>query len=181
MVAATVRSINHVRANSVYEDVIQEGDCESSLEFVGCKEQRVTGLAIHAAIGGALLFGRKTLARTPKAALMGLFLYLGTSALKGNQMFARSTELLGGPLVDLDALDASQSKAKDRPWAAVPRNVTRGFTLLQIGLLASMMLLKNSPLGVGFPIIIAALGPLRSLMLKTKLVKPEEMALLDQD
>ena len=44
-----------------------------------------------------------------------------------------------------------------------------------------MMLLKNSPLGVGFPIIIAALGPLRSLMLKTKLVKPEEMALLDQD
>ncbi|CAH0377689.1 unnamed protein product [Pelagomonas calceolata] len=181
LVAATVRSINHVRANSVYEDVIQEGDCESSLEFVGCKEQRVTGLAIHAAIGGALLFGRKTLARTPKAALMGLFLYLGTSALKGNQMFARSTELLGGPLVDLDALDASQSKAKDRPWAAVPRNVTRGFTLLQIGLLASMMLLKNSPLGVGFPIIIAALGPLRSLMLKTKLVKPEEMALLDQD
>mmetsp|Transcript_14247 Transcript_14247/g.37737 ORF Transcript_14247/g.37737 Transcript_14247/m.37737 type:complete len:569 (+) Transcript_14247:111-1817(+) len=181
LVAATVRSINHVRANSVYEDVIQEGECESSLEFVGCKEQRVTGLAIHAAIGGALLFGRKTLARTPKAALMGLFLYLGTSALKGNQMFARSTELLGGPLVDLDALDASPSKAKDRPWASVPRNVTRGFTLLQIGLLASMMLLKNSPLGVGFPIIIAALGPLRSLMLKTKLVKPEEMALLDQD
>ena len=34
LVAATVRSINHVRANSVYEDVIQEGDCESSLEFV---------------------------------------------------------------------------------------------------------------------------------------------------
>jgi len=175
LVAATVRSINHVRANSLYED---GKDDEASLEFVGCKEQRITGLAIHAAIGGALLFGRKTLARTPKAALMGLFLYLGTSALKGNQMFARSCELLGGPLVDLDALD---SKRKDRPWAQVPRKVVAGFTVLQIGLLASMMVLKNSPLGVGFPIIIAALGPLRSLMLRTKLVSPAEMALLDKD
>ena len=57
--------------------------------------------------------------KDPKAALMGLFLYLGTSALKGNQMFARSTELLGGPLVDLDTLDASP-KAKRRTGPGPP-------------------------------------------------------------
>jgi len=178
LVAATVRSINHVRANSVYETVEDEAG-DSSLEFVGCKEQRVTGFAIHAAIGAALLCGREALAKTPKAALMGLFMYLGTSALKGNQMFARSMELVGGPLVDLDRLD--ETKAKDRPWASVPRKVTTGFTLLQLACLGGMMAVKSTPLGVLFPIIIAALGPLRYLMLKTGLVSEDEMAKLDMD
>ena len=91
LVAATVRSINHVRANSVYESRTTE-DGRAELEFAGCKEQRVTGFGIHAAILGALVYGRGLLAKTPKAALMGLFLYLGTSALKGTEMFARSTE-----------------------------------------------------------------------------------------
>ena len=82
--------------------------------------------------------------------------------------------MLGGPLVDLDALDASQSKAKDRPWAAVPRNVA-GFRYL--GLLASMMS-QNSPLGVGFPIIIAAQAAAVAHAHEAR--KARETALLDR-
>ena len=43
------------------------------------------------------------------------------------------------------------------------------------------MTLKSSPLGVLFPVIIAGLGPLRWLMLKTGAVTADEMALLDAD
>lgn len=79
LVAATVRSISHVRALSTYDD---EG------KRVGTTEQRVTGTAIHTLIGCCVLFAapRKLLTNIPLAVLMGLFMYLGTSALPGNEM-----------------------------------------------------------------------------------------------
>jgi len=168
LVAATVRSINHVRANA---------DLDSEGKTLGCAEQRVTGLAIHASIGAALLGGRGLLARTPQAALMGLFMYLGTSALKGNQMFARSLELLGAPLSDSAAI----AEKPNRPWAEVSAAKTRAFTAIQLACLGGMMSLKSSPLGVLFPVIIAGLGPLRYVMLKTGAYTAEEMDALDSD
>ena len=108
---------------------------------------------------------------------MGLFLYLGTSALKGNQMFARSLELAGAPFLDADAAAARPN----RPWAAASEAKTRAFTAVQLACLGGMMTLKSSPFGVLFPVIIAALGPLRFLMVKSGAYTEADMAALDAD
>ena len=116
LVAATVRSMNHVNALGKYD--VKDGKATK----VGVAEQRLSGLAIHSLIGAAILTARPLLRQIPLSVLMGLFLYvkrtlllllllllllrlrlrlrlrlltrvlhryLGTSALDGNQMFAR--------------------------------------------------------------------------------------------
>merc|ERR1712167_185611 len=76
LVAATVRSINHVK-----------------------------GFAIHTLIAASILCLRPVLRQVPFAALMGLFLYLGTSALAGNGMWERTKGLFEDP-----------SRSAPRPW-----------------------------------------------------------------
>ena len=82
LVAATVRSISHVRALSIFDSA---GKLKETIE------QRVTGLSIHSLIGSLVLFDgpRKILSQIPTPVLMGLFLFLGTSALPGNEMWER--------------------------------------------------------------------------------------------
>lgn len=82
LVAATVRSISHVRALSIFDS---EGKLKKTIE------QRVTGLSIHSLIGACVLFDgpRTVLTQIPTPVLMGLFLFLGTSALPGNEMWER--------------------------------------------------------------------------------------------
>ena len=81
LVAATVRSLNHVRACARFTTT-EEGE----VQIESMQENRLTGLAIHSLIGGAILFARPVLGQVPLAVLMGLFLYLGKSSLAGNQM-----------------------------------------------------------------------------------------------
>jgi hypothetical protein len=82
LVAATVRSISHVRALSIFDSA---GKLKKTIE------QRVTGLSIHSLIGACVLFDgpRAVLTQIPTPVLMGLFLFLGTSALPGNEMWER--------------------------------------------------------------------------------------------
>ena len=82
LVAATVRSLSHVGALTKLND---KG------EIIGVSEQRVTGFSIHALIGCTILFSkpRQLLAQVPLPVLMGLFMYLGTTALPGNEMWER--------------------------------------------------------------------------------------------
>ena len=67
--------------------------------------------------------------------LTGLFLYLGTSALKGNQMWQRGVQLLSDPA--MDPPNQAWTKAK------VPRKVTAAFTLVQYAALATMIWIKG--------------------------------------
>ena len=82
LVAATFRSISHVRALSIFDSA---GKLKSTIE------QRITGLSIHSLIGTCVLFDgpRSILTQIPTPVLMGLFLFLGTSALPGNEMWER--------------------------------------------------------------------------------------------
>lgn len=164
LVAATVRSISHVRALSKFD---AKGEIEGTIE------QRVTGVSIHTLIGCCVLFAkpRKLLTQVPLPVLMGLFMYLGTSALPGNEMWERMTGLFK------DSKVATKARWTD----LVPKKVVTAFTLLQVACLGTMFWVKESPYGVLFPIVIALLAPLRFGLVKAGLMKKEYMDVLDED
>jgi hypothetical protein len=164
LVAATVRSLSHVGALSKYDS---EGKIEGSIE------QRVTGLSIHTLIGCCVLFAkpRQLLTQVPLPVLMGLFMYLGTSALPGNEMWER---ILG--------IFKDKEVTPKEPWTdAVPTKVTNVFTMIQVACLGAMFWVKESRYGVLFPVIIAMLAPLRFAMEKSGVVKKEYMDILDTE
>lgn len=163
LVAATVRSISHVRALSIFDSA---GKLKSTIE------QRITGLSIHSLIGACVLFDkpRAVLTQIPTPVLMGLFMFLGTSALPGNEMWERIKELF-----------KDSSVAPKERWSAVPRKVSMLFTAIQIACLGAMVYVKESPIGVLFPVVIALLAPLRFALEKTGVIKKEDMDILDED
>ena len=163
LVAATVRSISHVRALSKYD---KDGN------IVGTNEQRVTGAAIHALIGSCVLFAkpRALLTQIPLPVLMGLFLYLGISALPGNEMWER-----------VKGLFKDTSAAPKERWSGIPKGITTAFTAVQVACLGIMFGVKNSSFGVLFPVVIAMLAPLRFALEKTGLIKKEYMDVLDEE
>lgn len=164
LVAATVRSISHVRALSTFD---KEGNIKGTIE------QRVTGFCIHSLIGASIFFAkpRNLLTHVPLPVLMGLFMYLGTSALPGNEMFER-----------IKGLFKDDSVAKKEKWSdTVPKGVVRLFTAIQVACLAAMFWVKESPIGVLFPVVIALLAPLRFGLVKMGVIKKEYMDILDED
>ncbi|CAB9527403.1 Electroneutral sodium bicarbonate exchanger 1 [Seminavis robusta] len=164
LVAATVRSLSHVGALSKYD---------SNGKVVGTIEQRVTGVAIHSLIACCVLFSkpRQLLTNVPLSVLMGLFLYLGTSSLPGNEMWERIVGLIKDPTV----------APKERWTDKVPRNTVNLFTGIQVACLAATFWLKESKIGVLFPIVIALLAPIRFGLEKSGIVKKEYMDVLDEE
>ena len=163
LVAATVRSISHVRALSTFD---KDGNIESTME------QRVTGMSIHALIGSCVIFAkpRSLLTQVPLPVLMGLFMYLGISALPGNEMWER-----------MKGIFKDSKLAKQERWSSVPTKVTNLFTAIQVACLYAMLWVKSSPIGVLFPIVIALLAPLRFGLEKTRIIKKEYMDILDEE
>jgi HCO3- transporter family len=183
LAAATVRSLSHVGALSQYEttsssmqsSVTANNNPTTSNKIIGTIEQRVTGTAIHVLIGCCVLFAkpRQLLSQIPLPVLMGLFLYLGTSGLSGNEMWQRTIGLF-----------QDQSVAPKQRWndsAVVPTRVTNIFTMIQLACLGCMFYVKESSFGVLFPVVIAMLAPLKLVFEKTGIVKKEYMDVLDQD
>lgn len=163
LVAATVRSISHVRSLSKYDE---KG------EIKGTIEQRLTGFSIHALIGSCVLFNkpRMLLTQVPKPVLMGLFMYLGISALPGNEMWER-----------IKGLFKETKLTKKERWSSIPTNVVNTFTLIQVACLAAVFYVETSPAGVLFPIVIAMLAPLRFGLEKFGFMKKEDIDLLDEE
>ena len=87
LVAATVRSLNHVRSLATVEHT-PAGGGERHERIIHVEETRLTGLAIHLLIGGSLLL-LPVLRLIPMAVLYGIFLYMGIVSMHGNQFFER--------------------------------------------------------------------------------------------
>lgn len=164
LVAATVRSISHVRALAKYDD---NGKADGTIE------QRVTGTTIHTLIGCCVLLAapRKLLTNVPLSVLMGLFMYLGTSALPGNEMWERI----------LDVFKDKSIAPKERWSDSVPTKMVNRFTAIQVACLAAMFYVKESPYGVLFPVVIAMLAPLRFLLEKTGFIDKKYVDILDEE
>merc|ERR1712216_621483 len=140
--------------------------------IVGSNEQRVTGFGIHAIIASSIIFLRPVLKQVPLAVLMGLFMFLGTSALKGNEMWERTVGLVEDPSIP-----------RGQPWeGVVARKKVTLYTAIQAGCLYAMFAVKSNPvIGVLFPLIIALLGPLAWGLKASGLFSEKEMAALDAD
>lgn len=84
-VAATVSALAHIMS------LKKESECSAPGEkpvFLGCREQRVTALAVGI-LSGLSVFMTKILKVIPMPVLYGVFLYMGVAALKGMQFIDR--------------------------------------------------------------------------------------------
>lgn len=157
LVAATVRSVNHVKALAVTDDT---GHTKGTIE------NRVSPLLIHVLIGASLL-ATGMLREIPMAVLYGLFLYMGLASMRGSQFFER---------LRLWILDPARVPA-DHFARTVPSKVTHVFTAVQLGCLACLWVVKTSAVGILFPLFIGLLVPVRGLL--GRWLEPRYAAILD--
>ena len=169
MVAATVRSMAHMRSLKVYESREGSSGDDAPLVAVGVQEQRVTGLLIHGFIGSAILFFRDTLRRLPTSVLTGLFLYLGITSVNTTDLWRRFM------LFFTDPRDVNRTE----PWAGLRLGRVRFFTAIQLALLGGMWWLKGTRLGVFFPVLIGLLAPARIALEKLGVFSADELDKMD--
>lgn len=165
LVAATVRSLNHVRSLATVEEVVSNhGDKKERI--IHTRETRLSALMIHVLIGASLLM-LPLLRQIPMAVLFGLFLYMGVVSMRGNQFFER---------LSLWPMDRSLYPATHYIRRA-PLKVVHLFTLIQAVCLAILWVVKVSILGILFPLFIALLAPLRFWL--NRFIDPKYLTVLD--
>ncbi len=164
MVAATVRSLNHVRSLVT----VEPGRDGAPGRVTGTVENRVTPLLVHVLIGASLL-ALPLLKLIPMSVLFGLFLFMGVASMAGNQLFERMRLWV----VDPGLMPPTYY------LRAVPTPVVHRFTMVQTACLAVLWVVKTSVLGILFPRFIGLLVPVRMLMDRWFL--PEHLALLDAE
>jgi hypothetical protein len=167
MVAATVRSLAHVRSLAV----IESGDDEAHSEIIHVVENRVTGVAIHLLIAGTLLV-LPLLKYIPMATLYGIFLFMGFVSLQGIQFVER----LGYWLMDSALYPINHYTRR------VPTRTIHLFTLVQfvcLVVLCVVNLAPYEPVRILFPIFIALLVPIRAML--GHFIDKDHLAFLDAD
>lgn len=167
LVAATVRSLSHVRSLATLEEVIMP-DGAARERVTRVEETRVTGLVIHALIGLSL-FLLPALKIVPMSVLYGIFLFMGVASMTGNQFFERLSLWLKDPTL----------YPTTHYIRRVPRWTIHGFTFLQLVCLAILWIVQGSSIGILFPVFIALLVPVR--LLAGRFFSPEHLAVLDAE
>ncbi len=149
LVAATVRSLNHVRSLATTEEAFDKSG-QAHTNILHVRENRVTAIAIHSLIGLSLLL-LPYLKFIPLAVLFGLFLFMGVVSMKGNQFFER----LSLWATDPDLYPRTHFVRR------VPKRAMHLFTLVQLICLVVLWIVKTSAWGILFPLFIAILVPVR--------------------
>ena len=167
LVAATVRSLNHVRSLATMEVVVKP-DGYKHERVLHVRENRITGLVTGVLIGSTLLF-LPFMKVIPLAVLYGLFLFMGIVSLVSSQFFERLSLWLIDP-----ALYPSTHYLRRVPAATIHK-----YTLLQLICLSVLWLVKISFLGLLFPLFIAGLIPIR--LLAGRFFSAEDLAALDAE
>ena len=102
---------------------------------------------------------------------MGLFLYLGVSAIKGNTFLER---------IELFFMD--RKKMPKVPYVQdIDVSATKKFTLLQVASLVALVVLKESKYGILFPVVIAALQVILVVAVRPKWFTQKELEVLDKE
>ncbi|KAE8581069.1 hypothetical protein XENTR_v10024657 [Xenopus tropicalis] len=149
-VAATVLSITHVNSLKLESECSAPGE---QPKFLGIREQRVTGLMIFVLMGSSV-FMTRILQFIPMPVLYGVFLYMGSSSLKGIQFF--------------DRILLYWMPAKHQPdfiyLRHVPLRKVHLFTIIQLSCLILLWVIKASRAAIVFPMMVLALVFVRKLM-----------------
>ena len=167
LVAATVRSLNHVRSLATVEEIVAPNG-ETRDRVIHVRENRLTGLSIHLLIGLSLLL-LPLLKTIPMAVLYGLFLFMGVVSMSGNQFFERLSLWLKDPKL----------YPVTHYIRRVPHWKIHIFTLLQLACLGVLWFVKSSGIGILFPVFIALLVPVR--LLAGRFFATEHLAALDAE
>lgn len=167
LVAATVRSLNHLRSLATTEEVVSDSG-ERRDRVLHVRENRVTGLAIHLMIGASLLL-LPLLKTIPMAVLYGLFLFMGVVSMRGNQFFER---------LSLWVMQPSLYPATHY-IRRVPAWTVHAFTAIQLVCLVVLWVVKESTLGILFPLFIALLVPIRFAL--SRFFRDSHLQALDAD
>ena len=162
LVAATVRSLNHVRSLATVRHHAR-GE-----HIISVQENRLTALVVHLLIGGSLLF-LGLLREIPMSVVFGLFLYMGIASLRGNQFIDRLKLWVTDPTL----------YPPTHYVRRVSRMVLHTFTLIQVVCLIVLWTVKSSALGVLFPLCIALLVPIRRNL--GRIFSQKDLAFLDAD
>jgi hypothetical protein len=133
------------------------------------RENRVSPLLIHILIGASLLV-LPLVKAIPMSVLFGLFLFMGFATLAGNEFFER---------VRLWAMDPRLYPTTHHFMGKVPFPVIHMYTAVQVVCLAALWILKSSPLGLLFPVLIALLVPIR--MSLGRFFSPAHLQALDAE
>ena len=117
------------------------------------------------------LFAMQALKTLPMSVLYGVFLYMGITALNGNQFWERILMLFMQP-----------SKYPKRPYTdRIPHASIHKMTAVQLFLFALLYVVKTiKSIAIGFPLIIAACIPIRIYLLP-KMFDADVLTLLDGD
>lgn len=171
LVAATVRSLAHVRALADTEEVALSSG-SSKERIIHMTENRVTGFVIHLLILITAVFFLPYLSLLPMAALYGIFLYMGVVSFVGNQFVER---------LSLWIMDSAMYPATHY-IRRVPIRTTHLYTALQFVCLAILCVInvsRNDVIRILFPVFIALLVPVR--FLANRFFRQEDLAVLDAD
>jgi hypothetical protein len=160
MCGAPTRSAAHVRALAITD--------ETTGETKGTIENRVSGFSIHALIGlcAVATLPRSLLATVPKAALSGVFLYLGFTSLQGLELWDRFRGLFKDTIVN-------------EKFKALKRSTITVFTVAQMACVWTMKKVTQSKYGVVSPLLIALLPLARWGLIKSGAVTKQDMKALD--
>lgn len=162
LVAATVRSLNHVRSLATVRHHAR-GE-----HIISVEENRLTPLVVHLMIGSSLLF-LGLLREIPMSVVFGLFLYMGIASLRGNQFVDRLKLWVTDPSL----------YPPTHYVRRVSRTMLHTFTLIQVICLIVLWTVKSSSLGVLFPLCIALLVPIRGSL--NRIFSQKDLAFLDAD
>ena len=166
--ASTVHSLTHVKSLT---DVKQDPTTGRE-EVTGVTETRWTPLVLNLLIGASIIFLKDILGQIPMCVLSGIFFYLGLAAMRGNEFLER----VGMTLIT----DPAKMPASSPLTKSVSLPTLKKFTIMQIACLAVMWWIKGSPAAMLFPILIAALGPVRIVAGKAGWFTQEELNALDE-
>ncbi|VDO46005.1 unnamed protein product [Haemonchus placei] len=152
-VAATVLSINHINSLKVESECKAPGEVA---QFIGVREQRVTGIVTFLMIGLSVLI-TNFLGKIPMPVLYGVFLYMGISALGGIQLFDRILLLLMPMKYQPDTIYIRH----------VPIKKIHLFTAFQVGCLGVLWTVKSiKTTSLTFPVMLVVMVAVRKLMEK---------------
>lgn len=171
MCSATVQSLNHVRAMTIYKKS-KGKDGRESEQPERVVETRLTGFGVHACILASAL-ALPQLSLVPLPVVAGVFLYLGRKVMSGNQFLRRCKQIF------LDSKELSVTTDGEKEQVILGKGAVAKFTALQCACLAGLWALKLSPAtALIFPSVIGVLMVVR-VKLIPKFFEPQTLMLLD--
>lgn len=165
MCAATVRSVSHLNALSIWSTSQAPG---VKPHLVEVKEQRVTNIAIHVLTGVSILLA-PALHRIPVAVMFGVLFYLGVCSLSGIQLVDRIIMMFMPPKYHPDVQYVRKVKTRK----------IHSYTIIQVVCLILLIVVKLNVIAPSFPFFIICLIPLRKVL--TKFFEQNELGELDNE